>query len=101
MAGVNRESKVGRASRSIAKRVNRRLRIGIVRVAAGVQLDSWNPELLRLLDRHASGIYEETHADPGPGECLDRVPDASRVADDVEPALGRYFLAALGNECDP
>ena len=67
-------------------------------VPARVQLDGVGPELPADDDLRRIGVEEQGDDDPRLLEPPDHLADAVRVADNVQPALGRDLFAPLGHE---
>src|SRR6478735_11994133 len=99
VSGVDRQTEVRPASRRVTKRIERRAVPRLMRVGSGVKLNRWNAELLRLLDRCPGWIDEEAHPDTRVGQGIDRVLNARRLTQDVQPALRRHFFPSLGYQC--
>jgi hypothetical protein len=103
VSGVQRESRGQR--RLAGARQGRELQGAIVPfksvcVSPGVQLDGDGAKLGGDFHLRRVGVDEQAHGQPGVSTPRDRFRDAVSVADDVKPALGGHFLAALRHERD-
>jgi hypothetical protein len=67
-------------------------------VPSGVQLDRGHAEGTRGVDRGRLGVDEEAHAGAGVGQPGDGLAEATGGVAEVEAALGRDLLAALGDD---